>query len=43
MIYIQLTLHKHDCCHVIDTAILLYMIVGLRIRLKSISVTDPGG
>jgi len=35
--YIYL-LHKYDWCHVIDTVIQLYMIVGLGIRLKWISV-----
>jgi len=30
--------HKYHWCHVIDTVIQLYMIVGLGIRLKSMSV-----
>ena len=30
--------HKYNWCHVIDTVVQLYMIVGLGIRLKSMSV-----
>jgi len=30
--------HKYHWCHVIDTVIQLYMIVGLGIKLKSMSV-----
>jgi len=30
--------HKYNWCHVIDTIIQLYMIVGLGIKLKSMSV-----